>query len=59
VNYIIHGTCGLDSHANKSVDGPNCIVLEYTDQVTSVSAFSPEHDIMSDIPIGTAAMALQ
>jgi hypothetical protein len=40
--HVVHGTCELDSHANTSVAGPNCVVLEYTEQVVNVSAFS-EH----------------
>ncbi len=56
-NRIIHGTCELDSHADTSVAGPNTVVLEYTDQTANVSAFSDHHDVMRNIPIGTAATA--
>jgi hypothetical protein len=40
---VTHGACELDSHADTSVAGPNCVILEYTDQVVNVSAFSPRH----------------
>ncbi len=55
---IVHGTCELDSHADTCVAGPNCIVLEYTDQVVNVSAYSDQLDTMENIPIVTAATAL-
>jgi hypothetical protein len=56
-NSVYHGTCELDSHADTCVAGPNSIVLEYTDQTANVSAFSDHHDVMKDVPIGTAATA--
>jgi hypothetical protein len=52
---IIHGTCELDSHADTSVTGPNCTVIEYTDQRVSVSGFSNEYEAIHDVPIVTAA----
>jgi hypothetical protein len=55
---VIHGTCELDSHADTSVAGPNCVILEYTDQVVNVSAFSEHLDTMDDIAIVTAATAV-
>jgi hypothetical protein len=36
----ITGLCEFDTHADTCVAGANCIVLEYTKQVCSVSAFS-------------------
>jgi hypothetical protein len=53
----ISGPCELDSHADTCVAGANCLVLEYTDQVCSVSAFSETHEVWHDIPIVTAATA--
>jgi len=55
---IVHSTCELDSHADTCVAGPNCLVLEYTDQVVNVSAYSDQLDTMQNIPIVTAATAL-
>lgn len=54
----VHGTCELDSHADTCIAGPNCIVLEYTDQVVNVSAYSEPLDTMENIPIVTATTAL-
>ena len=54
---FIHSTCELDSHADTCVAGPNCIVLEYTDQVVNVSAYSEQLDTMENIPIVTAVTA--
>jgi hypothetical protein len=56
-NDIHHSTCELDSHADTLVAGPNCIILEYTEQVVNVSAFSEHLDTMENIPIVTAATA--
>ncbi len=55
---IVHSTCELDSHADTCVAGPNCIILEYTDQVVNVSAYSDHLDTMENIPVVTAATAL-
>ncbi len=54
---IIHGMCELDSHADTCVAGPNCIVVEYTDQLVNVSAFTDIHETFNDVPIVTAATA--
>jgi hypothetical protein len=56
-NKVIHSTCELDSHADTCVAGPNCLILEYTDQVVNVSAYSDELDTMTDVPVVTAATA--
>jgi hypothetical protein len=50
--------CELDSHADTSVAGPNCVVLEFTEQVVNVSAFSEKLETMENIPIVTAATAI-
>jgi len=55
---MVHGTCELDSHVDTCIAGPNCIVLEHTDQVVNVSAYSEELDTMESIPIVTAATAI-
>jgi hypothetical protein len=54
---IIHSNCELNSHANTCVAGPHCIILEWTDQVTNVSAYSDQSKVLQDIPIITAATA--
>ncbi len=45
-------------HADTCIAGPNCIVLEYTDQGVNVSAYSEPLDTMENIPIVTATTAL-
>lgn len=55
---IIHSNCVLDSNADTCVAGSNCIIIEYTDQVTNVSAFTNQLDTLQNIPIITAATAL-
>lgn len=54
---IIHSTCELDSHADTCVAGSNCVILEYMGDTVSVAGFNKTHDVMSNIPIVTAAMA--
>jgi hypothetical protein len=51
------GTCELDLHADTCVAGPNTVVIEYTDQAVSISAFTNQLDVIKDIPIGTVATA--
>jgi hypothetical protein len=55
---IVHSTCELDSQADTCVAGPNCILLEYTDQVVNISAYSEQLETMENIPIDTTATAL-
>lgn len=39
------------------VTGPNCTVVEHTNQIVSVSGFSHEYEAIHDVPIVTAATA--
>ena len=55
---VISGICELDSHADTCVAGANCVILEVTNQTINVSAFTDHHDVMKNIPIVTAATAL-
>ncbi len=55
---IVHSISELDSHADTCIAGPSCIVLEYTDQVVNISAYSEQLDTMENIPIVTAAATL-
>jgi hypothetical protein len=50
-------TCELDSHANTCVIGPNCVILEFTDQDVNVSAYSDHLETMNNVPIVTVATA--
>jgi hypothetical protein len=54
---VIHGTWDSDSYANTCIAGPNCIVMEYTDQVMNASAYSDQLDVQQNVPIVTAAIA--
>lgn len=47
----------LDSHADTTVAGANMVLLEETGVKVSVSAFSPQHKAIKDIPIGSCALA--
>jgi hypothetical protein len=52
-----HATCELDSHADTCAAGPNTTIIEYTDQMVSITDFSDQLEAMKNIPIGTVAMA--
>jgi hypothetical protein len=53
----ITGYCELDLHADTSVAGSNCVVMEVTEQTVNLSAFADVHGVMKNIPIVTAATA--
>ena len=55
---IFNGACELDSDANTCVAGPNCTVLEYTNQSVNVSGFSHDYKSICNVPIVTAATAI-
>jgi hypothetical protein len=55
---VVHGNCKLDPHADTSIAGPNCVMLEFTEQVVNISAFSEKLEMMENIPIVTAATAI-
>ncbi len=54
---IVHNTCEIDSHADTCIAGPDCLVLEFTDQVVNVSTYLEQLDTMENIHIVTAATA--
>jgi hypothetical protein len=45
----------LDSHADTCVGGGNVTILHETGFHVNVSAYSPEYDALTDIPIATCA----
>jgi hypothetical protein len=55
---VVSGSCELDSHADTCVAGSNCVVMEVTNQTVNVSAFTEAHGVMENIPIVTAATAI-
>jgi hypothetical protein len=54
---VVSGMCELDSHADTCVAGANCVILEETNQLVNVSAFSEHLDTMKNVPIVTMATA--
>jgi hypothetical protein len=57
IEAVSHATCELDSHADTCVAGPNCRVLEYTNDTVNVNGFSRAQGTLTDIPIVKAATA--
>jgi hypothetical protein len=56
-NGVVSGLYELGSHADTCVAGANCTILEETDQLVDVSAFSESLETMKNAPIVTAATA--
>ena len=50
-----HGKSKLDSHANTTVAGDNCIILRYTDRSCDVAPFSDKYTPRKDVPIVSPA----
>ena len=51
------GYMELDSHADTTVLGKNCIVLNYTERECDVAPYSDEYQKMENIPVVTGATA--
>ena len=49
------GRCELDSHADTTVAGNNCLIMKYTDRSCDVAPFSAKYTPMKDVPIVSAA----
>ena len=49
------GRAELDSHADTCCGGSNTVLLEETGRNVTVRSFTPEHDSLDGIPIGTVA----
>ena len=56
---VIHGKCELDSHADTTVAGSNCIILNYTGKVCDVSPYRDDYAPVTGVPIVKAATAWQ
>ena len=54
-NVVIHVKCELDSHADTTVAGKNCIVLSYTGKECDVSPYREDYESICNVPIVTAA----
>ena len=55
VGELFHGRCELDSHADTTVAGKNCVIIKYTDRSCDVAPFLEKYTPMKDIPIVSAA----
>ena len=56
---ITYAKCELDSHADTTVAGSNCVVLHYTGKECDVTPYRDDYQLVSNIPIVTAATAWQ
>ena len=55
----IHGRCELDSHADTTVAGSNCVILHYTGKECDVSPYTDDYESINNVPIVHAATAWQ
>ena len=51
-----HGRIELDTHADTTVMGSNCVVLSYTRKECEVSPYSSQYEMVQNIPVVTGAM---
>ena len=49
------GRIELDSHADTTVLGANCIILSHTGQSCEVMPYSDTYDAITDVPVVTGA----
>ena len=56
---ITYAKCELDSHADTTVAGSNCVILHYTGKECDVTPYRDDYQPVSNIPIVTAATAWQ
>ena len=49
----VHGRVEMDSHADTTVLGSNCVVLAYTGKECEVSPYADEYDTIRNIPVVT------
>ena len=56
---ITYAKYELDSHADTTVAGSNCVVLHYTGKECDVTPYRDDYQPVSNIPIVTAATAWQ
>ena len=50
-----HGHIELDTHADTTVLGSNCIILSYTGKECEVSPYSSEYEAVWNVPVVTGA----
>ena len=51
----VHGRVEMDSHANTTVLGSNCVVLAYTGKECEVSPYADEYNAIRNVPVVTGA----
>ena len=51
----LHGHIELDTHANTTVLGSNCVVLSYTGKECEVSPYSSQYEAVQNVPVVTGA----
>ena len=51
----VHGRVEMDSHADTTVLGSNCVVLAYTGKECEVSPYTDEYDAIRKVPVVTGA----
>ena len=56
---ITYAKCELDSHADTTVAGSNCVILSYTGKECDVTPYRDDYQPVSNIPIVSAATAWQ
>ena len=56
---VKYGRCELDSHADTTVAGSNCIVLQFTGKECDVSPYREDYDSINNVPIAHVATAWQ
>ena len=50
-----HGRIELDTHADTTVLGSNCVVLSYTGKECEVSPYSSQYEAVQNVPVVTGA----
>ena len=53
IRHTTHGHIELDTHADMTVLGSNCIVLSYTGKECEVSPYSPDYETVCNVPVVT------
>ena len=56
---VRYGNCELDSHADSTVAGNNCVILNYTGKECDVSPYREDYESIKNVPIVNAATAWQ
>ena len=55
IQHTTYGRIELDTHADTTVLGSNCVVLSYTGKECEVSPYSPDYEAAHNVPVVTGA----